>query len=132
MGWLTADVTLKSDERELWRVRAGLSLPTAAVRGMLHVTSQRLVHVPARFTRKRNRELREWPLQRVSSVVGAHSREHTTYRETTPYAGSPRKRLYIRLDDGTMLLFLVEQRDQVAERLQGIIADRAAPSGASR
>ena len=132
MGWLTADVTLKSDERELWRMRAGLSLPTGRVRGTLHVTSQRLIHVPGRITRKRNREVRDWPLQRVKSVAGAHSREHTTYRETTPYAGSPRKRLHIRLDDGTMLLFLVEQRDEAAERLQGVIADRAATSGVSR
>src|SRR5207253_4810888 len=97
MGWLTADVTLKSDEREMWRMKAGLSLPTGAVRGTLHVTSHRLVHVPARFTRKRNREVRDWPLQRVKSVVGAHSREHTTYRETTPYGGSRRKPMYLSL-----------------------------------
>jgi hypothetical protein len=132
MGWLTADATLKPDERELWRTKARLSLPTAAVRGTLHVTSKRLIHVPDRFTRKRTREVRDWPLQRVVSVVGAHSREHTTYRETTPYAGSPRKRLHVRLDDGTTLLFLVEHRDEAVERLQGVVAGRAATSGASR
>jgi hypothetical protein len=128
MGWRAADVTLNPDEREIWHRRAGLSVPPTAVRGVLYVTSQRLIHVPSRFTRKRNRYLREWPVRRISSVSGAHAREHTTYRETTPYSGSPRKRLYVRLDDGTTLLFLLERRDQAAESLQALLAERAATS----
>jgi hypothetical protein len=75
--------------------------------------------------------VRDWPLRRIRSVTGAHSREHTTYRETTPYSGSPRKRLHVRLDDGTTLLFLVERRDDAVKRLLDIIADRTATSDES-
>jgi hypothetical protein len=129
VGWLTADVPLGADERVIWQKKAGLSLPTAAVRGTLHVTSERLIHVPSRLTRKRHREVRDWPLQRVKSVTGAYSRERTYYKDVIPHGGSLRKRLHVRLDDGTMLLFLVDERDEAVRSLHQIITTNEPASG---
>src|ERR1700730_6438454 len=129
MGWFTADVMLGADEHVIWRKRAGLSLPTAAIRGTLHVTSERLIHVPSRLTRKRHRRVRDWPLQRVRSVTGAYSRERTYYRDVFPHGGSLRKRVHVRLDDGTIVLFLVEERDEAVRSLQQIVGAGTAASG---
>lgn len=117
------------DERVVWRRKARLSLPTGVVRGTLRVTGDRLIHLPSAFTRKRNRVTREWPLASVKSVLGANPRDRTFFRDTTPYAGSVRKRLHVRMDDGQELLFLVEERDQAVRELQGLTTEHAAQSG---
>jgi hypothetical protein len=60
-------------------------------------------------------------VERIRSITGASSRERTYYRDVFPHGGSLRKRVHVRLDDGAIVLFLVEERDETVRSLQQII-----------
>jgi hypothetical protein len=113
---------LKADEQIQWQEKAAISLPRAAVKGTLYLTSARIVHVPRRFSRSQHSELREWPVGEIRSIDGPDSRESTIYRDLSPYAGAQGRRLYVRLKDGKALLFLLARRDEALAQLRAVLA----------
>ena len=59
-------------------------------------------------------------------MEGAQSRDFTIYRDLTPHAGGVANRLHVRLQDGTLLLFLLARRDEALAEMQGLIARHTA------
>ena len=116
MSRFSSNPTLEAGERIVWHDKAKLSLPGEAVGGTLYLTNCRLLHVPGRLSR--GRQARAWRLQDITSVYGAQARDQTIYRDLRPDGGPLSRRVNVRLQDGSAVLFLIKRRDEALAELQ--------------